>query len=118
MGLHALLEEQVLSPSLDLCDSFHGPERGLHGLSVVSNRSISSLLELERRVDSQFFASILPESLCPLDLSWITFSYEVSMAFRSAECEDFRVVSDECHTVTGIHRTTAKVTSSYSHFSI
>eukprot|EP00359_Climacostomum_virens_P006877 CAMPEP_0204916598 /NCGR_PEP_ID=MMETSP1397-20131031/14367_1 /ASSEMBLY_ACC=CAM_ASM_000891 /TAXON_ID=49980 /ORGANISM="Climacostomum Climacostomum virens, Strain Stock W-24" /LENGTH=75 /DNA_ID=CAMNT_0052089149 /DNA_START=270 /DNA_END=494 /DNA_ORIENTATION=+ len=53
------------------------------------------LLELEDRVDSQFFAMCVSVGLRPLDLPWVPLLLEVLVALGSAELEGFAVVSDE-----------------------
>ena len=63
-------------------DSFPGRlTRFSPEFSVVLDRLIPPLLELERRVDGQFLAGALPEGLGPLGLARVLLLFEVLGAF-------------------------------------
>ena len=87
--------EYVFPPLLDFCDTLHSFDRSLHQVTVVSDRDVSALLEIDGRVlssrgylfrdrmkkvravgwthDSHFLSSCLTEGFCPSDLPWISF---------------------------------------------
>lgn len=83
--------------------------------SVVSDGLCLSLLELEQLVVGQFLPCSLSISLGPFEFLGVVFGLEVSVALRSAESEDFAVVSHELHSMSWVYWGPAEKTLFYSH---
>mgnify|MGYP001330882461 CR=1 FL=1 len=52
-----------------------------HEMAIVLDGSVAPLFEIKRAVDGHFLATSLTVSLCPSNLSRISFLAEISMAF-------------------------------------
>ena len=102
--------EALLSTLLDVLHALHCHDGLAHQVSIVLDRAISSLFELERGIDREFFAARFAVSLRPGDLAGVAFFVEVAMAFGTAKSERFRVVTHEHDTMAGVARRGAEVT--------
>lgn len=109
MLLHSLLgsvfPESLLTFFSDLVDPLHRSDRFDEQVSVVSHRSVSSLLEVEGGVYSHLLPHRAPVSLGPLNLPRISLQLEVLEAFRSAELEDLAIIPYEGHAVARVYVT-------------
>ena len=73
--------ESLLSVLLDLRNSLHSSDSSRHDVSIILLGSVTSSLELHRRVGRHLLAMTLTVSLGPSDLTRVTFQLEVTVTF-------------------------------------
>ena len=102
---HSVLPEPFLSSISDIGNLFHGLDGFDVHFSVVLDGFVAFFFELEDGVVGELFAVEFSVGFGPGEFSGVVFGLEVFVALGSAELEDFAVVADESHAVSGVDRT-------------
>jgi hypothetical protein len=85
--LHYMIVASPLSYHFDLLHRLDGLRPYF---AIVLDGDVAFLLELESGIDSEFFASRLPERLRPSRFTRILLPLEGGVTFRSTKSEDLR----------------------------
>jgi hypothetical protein len=63
------------------------------------------IIKVRNAYHSHFLPGIFSKCLRPFHLPGISLSIKVSVTFRSAEFKSLRIVTNECNSMSWIHRT-------------
>jgi hypothetical protein len=110
------LPEPFFSAISDISNLFHGLDCLDVHVSIVLKRLVAFFLEFKNRVVGELFYVEFSVGFGPGQFSGVVFSFEVFVTFSAAEAEDFAVIADEHHAVTGVNRAGTEVTFLDSHF--